>query len=271
MNVKTQGLQVTLKWLKFSRFYASTTKPSPLPNLQLPPKYTLASLRAFPSLEPLTYIPVSTEVLGLPLRRDVLWQAIVFENDNKRVGSSNPPGRSTNGYSRHKLRPQKGSGKARLGDANSPMLHKGGRALARTAPHDYTTKLPRKLYSLAFNTALSYQYEKGNLYVIGDASNVDPINLNDVNKLDIPVFPETTAKYRSSLFKKFLQEHKLNGKRLLFITTENRNDLLRYSDYYKQKVDVIQKEGVEVNDLLKASKIFIELEAFQYLAEQHAQ
>lgn len=240
-----------------------------LPNGVVPPAYTLATLRVFPSLEPISCIPVSTSVLGVPLRRDILWRAVVYENDNKRVGASNPPGRSENGYSRHKILPQKGSGNARVGDANSPTRHKGAVALARNAPNDYTTILPNKVYHLAYRTALSHQYRQGNLFVIGNTRSTKPNSETDSNILDITINnKKTKPNFSSVIFKKFLDEHKYDGKRLLFITSETRPGLLKYTDMYKNKVDVIDKEGVEVNDLLKASKIFVEEDALKYLAKK---
>lgn len=71
------------------------------------------------------------------------------------------------------------------------------------------------------------------------------------------------------IFRKFLEEFQLKGKRLLFITDKTREGLIKSSDPYKQKVDVIQKELVEVNDILRAQAVFIELEALEYLAMAH--
>lgn len=223
-------------------------------------------MRAFPSLEPLTFAPVPTSVLAAPLRRDILWRAVVYENDNKRVGSSNPPGRSENGYSRRKLLPQKGSGRARAGDANSPTRHNGARALARTAPNDYSTVLPSKVYSQAVINALSHQYRSGNLFIIGGANALSKTNELDLNELEL--IPSNTT--GDILFERFIKEHKLQGKKLLFIISEPREALLQNTDRFKDKVDVVQQELVDVNDLLKAKRIFIELAALEYLTVTHS-
>lgn len=217
----------------------------------------------------MNFAPVPTSVLAAPLRRDLLWRAVVYENDNKRVGSSNPPGRSENGYSRRKLLPQKGSGKARAGDANSPTRHNGARALARSAPNDYTTELPKKVYSSAFNTALSYQYRKGNLFVIGGDNSLAEISSLDVNELD--VLPTSLEADDGDLvFEKFIKEFKLEKKKLLFITSDLRPGLFKYTEQFKNEVSIVQQEFVDVNDLLKAHRIFIELEALEYLAVTHS-
>lgn len=245
---------------------------SSLPNVQKPPRYTLVSLKLFPSLEPISCIPVSTSILGVPLRRDILWRAVVYENDNKRVGASNPPGRSDNGYSRRKLRPQKGTGHARVGDANSPTRHKGGRALARNAPNDYSTELPKKIYSLAINMALSYQYKKGNLNVIGSDNYIaeQSTDNNDLNILDIIKQEDKSFKYHTYIIKKFITQNGFQDKRLLFVTHDVRNNLLKFTEPYQDKIDIINWEGVEVNDILKASRVFIELGALKCLAIEQA-
>lgn len=211
-----------------------------------------------------------TSVLAAPLRRDILWRAVVYENDNKRVGSSNPPGRSENGYSRRKLLPQKGSGRARAGDANSPTRHNGARALARSAPNDYTTILPSKIYSAAIMNALSHQYRNGNLFVIGGADALSKTNDLDLNELDI-VPANLDTENGDIVFERFMEEYKLINKNLLFITSEPREGLLQYTEKFKEEVDILQQELVDVNDLLKAKKIFIELEALEYLTVTHSE
>lgn len=75
-----------------------------------------------------------------------------------------------------KLRPQKGTGRARLGDRGSPMLRGGGVAHG-PHPRDFSTGLPKKIYDLAWRTALSYRYRKGELVIIGemeDLENAEP-------------------------------------------------------------------------------------------------
>ncbi|AMD21620.1 HFL236Cp [Eremothecium sinecaudum] len=243
---------------------SSSKAPAILPNKGTPPRYTLASLRSFPSLEPHTLIPVPTSVFNAPLRRDILWRAVVYENDNKRVGSSNPPTRSTNGYSRRKLAPQKGTGRARVGDGNSPTRHNGAIAHGGRAPNNFKTDLPKKIYHQAFNVALSYQYRKNHIFVIGNRECLTTKNELDLDVLDIPAAKDMED--NTPLFEKFLTEYDLLKKKLLFITNEPREGLFASTERFEDKVNIVQKEFVDVNDILKADRIFIELEALEYLA-----
>lgn len=239
--------------------------PNAAPEL---PKYTLVTLRSFPSLEPHAAIAAPAALLAQPIRRDLLWRAVVFENDRRRVGASNPPGRSTNGYSRKKLLPQKGSGRARVGDANSPTRHNGARALARNAPNKYATELPNKIYATALANALSSQYRQGNLMIIGQHQEESTAALPDGEsyRLDLPQMEDDNGiKPHRLLFRKFLDVQGLDRKRLLFVTSGTNHALLDATVGYKERVDVVPAAAVEVNDILKARKIFMELEALKQL------
>ncbi|EGV65503.1 54S ribosomal protein yml6, mitochondrial [Yamadazyma tenuis] len=226
-------------------------------NIRQPPKYTLGSVRSFPSLEPHQFVPLPTQFLGLPTRRDLLWSAVVFEADRARVGSGNAMTKSDQLYSHKKLRPQKGSGRARVGDANSPHRDNLIKAHAITAPHDWSTKLPVKIYNKAMATALSEQYQLGRVYIVGETDkSLD--NDNEKSILDFNYeYPET--------MKQFIRDHHLNKMNLLFITDGQRDNLLKATELSTGKADVLVKDAVEVRDVLKANRIYIELPALQWL------
>ncbi|KAH3673058.1 hypothetical protein WICMUC_003891 [Wickerhamomyces mucosus] len=215
-------------------------------NSQEPPKFVLTTLRSFPSLKPQTFQPIPTSLLNQPLRRDILWKAVVFDADNRRVGASNPKGRSEMGYSRKKLLPQKGSGKARSGDRGSPIRHDGGVALARTAPNDFTSDLPKKVYDLAIKIGLSDKYRTGNLFIIND-------------ELDFVTGDHIATEI-------FLKKFQLKNQKLLFITNEYSENLVNSTDKFKNKIDIITKEGLEIKDLLNAHKVFIDLKSLQWIS-----
>ncbi|KAK6201707.1 ribosomal protein L4 domain-containing protein [Scheffersomyces amazonensis] len=241
----------------------TTVSKTPSFNIASPPKYTLASLRSFPSLEPHTFIPLPNDFLNAPSRRDFLWSAVVFEADRARVGSGNAPTRSDKPFSNRKLRPQKGSGRARLGDANSPHMDNGLKAHGIKAPHDWSTELPSKLYSKAFQTAFSEQYKNGKLFIIGkDQTKETAINENDTDILEFEYdYPSATEQ--------FVEAHELEKLNLLFITNDQRTNLLNSTEAIGKKASVIIKEEVEVRDILRANRIYIELPALQWFIGRH--
>ncbi|KAL6950035.1 hypothetical protein ACO0QE_000705 [Hanseniaspora vineae] len=249
------------------------TKLNKLPNAAVPPSYTLATTRSFPSLEPLSFVPVPSSFLAAPLRRDILWKAVVFENDNKRTGNI-VIGRSDNGYSRRKLHKQKGTGKARVGDANSPIRMGGGRAFGRREPNNPHTDLPYKVYQQAFNVALSHQYKEGKLMVIGNTEilgNGQGVHECDTVEMDIVPNQNLSTNLHEEgelIFENFLRKHNLkNVKHILFITDEFPESLHSLIDEkYGKKITIMSKEFVGINDILKANRVFVELPALEYLA-----
>lgn len=248
-----------------------TSTTTPLHTAQ-PPKYTLAQLRTFPNLQPTTFIPLPTSFFNThsPIRRDLLWSAAVFEADRARVGSNYVTLKADSPYSNRKLRPQKGSGRARLGDANSPHMDNEIKAHAIKGPHDWSTDLPSKMYAKAVQTALTTQYKLGNLFVIE-------------NECD---FGQASVEVTQS----FVSSHKLNQLNILFITEENRDRLTsslnrfflnekelkkmnrreRAKAVAKVKGKVIKKDDVEVRDILKANRVFVELPALQWLIGKYS-
>ncbi|ANB13127.1 mitochondrial 54S ribosomal protein YmL6 [Sugiyamaella lignohabitans] len=213
-----------------------------------PANYVLATYRAFPSLEPIRFQPVSKDLLGLPVRRDILWQAAVYERDAARVGSREILGRGDMGYSKKKLLPQKGSGKARQGDRGSPIRHDGGRAFGRAPGHDYSTELPKQVYAKAIRTALSYQYQQGHLLIVDDVA-------------DFVTGHENAGKL-------FMSEHGLVGKSVTFIVDNFRNNL-NDATVKQRRVEIVSKEGVTVQDILKPQRLIIESRALMYLAQEY--
>ncbi|ODV82115.1 ribosomal protein L4 [Suhomyces tanzawaensis NRRL Y-17324] len=224
-----------------------------------PPKYTLASLRTFPSLEPQSFVPLPATFLDAPLRRDFLWSAVVYEADKARVGSGNVPTKGDKPFSNRKLHPQKGTGRARVGDANSPIRDNGIKAHGIKAGHDWSTELPSKIYSRGFQTALSEQYRNGKLFIIGG----DKVPEYDQSILDFKYSNGETTR-------QFVDAHDLDRLSLLFITDAQRDNLLESTEVIGKKADVLVKEAVEVRDILKANRVYIELPALQWLISKYS-
>jgi large subunit ribosomal protein L4 len=100
-----------------------------------------------------------------PIRRDILHLCVVHHLDSLRQGSANTKTRGEVRGSGIKIRRQKGSGKARLGDGQSPMLVGGGVAFG-PKPRDFSTKLPRKVIEMGMRVALSSKLKEQRLGVM---------------------------------------------------------------------------------------------------------
>ncbi len=75
--------------------------------------------------------------------------------------------------STRKLRRQKGTGFARVGDIKSPLLRGGGKSFG-PKPRDYSFKVNKKVKRLARKSALSYKVLSENLIVLEDFSFDEP-------------------------------------------------------------------------------------------------
>ena len=84
---------------------------------------------------------------------------------NQRQGTHKSKDRSEISGSTRKLIRQKGSGGARRGDINSPVLRGGGRVFG-PQPRDYRTKLNKKMKRLARRIALTNKANAGKLFIV---------------------------------------------------------------------------------------------------------
>lgn len=234
-------------------------------------KTTHITTHTFPTLEPLSLLPYPSTHLLLPLRKDLLHRAVVHEGDAHRQGSANTKHRSEVHGSGRKIRPQKGTGSARLGDKKSPMLKGGGVAFG-PKPRDFGTGLQKRVYDLAWRTALSYRYARGELLVL-DAT---------------PKVPdEITEGSRERWMRDLLLHNRFGAPdgRTLFLTeqrVESLWDALRgrktYGLHRKKIKDTIGEsrharaltvEEVDVKDLLELGRVVVERAALDEMLKGH--
>ncbi|ORY27173.1 ribosomal protein L4/L1 family-domain-containing protein [Naematelia encephala] len=110
-------------------------------------------------------VELPRDIFAQPLRKDILHRCVVWYQAGLRYGTKKTKGRSEVAYSGRKLRPQKGSGKARLADRSNPML-KGGAHAHPIQPRDWSQLLPRKVRALGMRIALSSKLDMGMLRVV---------------------------------------------------------------------------------------------------------
>jgi len=86
---------------------------------------------------------------------------------NQRQGTHKSKERSEVSGSTRKLHKQKGTGGARIGDINSPVLVGGGRVFGPKL-RDYRFKLNKKVKALARKSALTYKAQENAIVVVED-------------------------------------------------------------------------------------------------------
>ena len=97
----------------------------------------------------------------------VIHRAVVAELDARRRYTASTKGRSEIRGSGAKLYRQKGTGRARAGDAKSPVRYGGGTwGGPKAKPARYGKRINRKEANAAFDGALSAKAQDGELYVL---------------------------------------------------------------------------------------------------------
>ncbi|KAG8680907.1 54S ribosomal protein, mitochondrial [Ceratobasidium sp. 395] len=107
-------------------------------------------------------IPLSHYVFGHNMRRDILHACVIHHLDGLRQGTASTKTRAEVSGSGRKIRRQKGTGRARLGDIRSPSIRGGGTAFG-PKPRDFATLLPRKVREMGMRIALSAKLKNGQL------------------------------------------------------------------------------------------------------------
>ncbi|KAI0011205.1 ribosomal protein L4 [Xylariaceae sp. FL0662B] len=224
----------------------------------------------FPSYEPKRLESWSVKHLHLPLRRDILHLAVVYEGDNTRQGTASSKTRWEVAGSHRKMRPQKGTGRARQGSRQSPLIRGGGKAFG-PKPRDFGTKLPRKVYDLAWRTALSYRYRRGDLIVCEDGMELPlPAEFKDlVHQHKLPDALQLSFKARWA--EQILEANEWGRKfgRSTFITTSRRNNLFTALDLLPNHGRAQDLDDVDVKDLLETGRLVVERAALREMIERH--
>ena len=213
------------------------------------------TLHDFPSFEPTSFVSYPSTHLLMPLRKDILHRAVIYEGDMTRQGTASTKWRSEVHGSNRKIRPQKGSGSARLGNKKSPMLEGGGVAFG-PKPRDFSTELPRKVYDQAWRTALSYRYRKGELILVD-------------GELEIDVAEGSLERYMKDLLA--WQNMGRAGGRTLFVTAERRHNLFDAleGENMGRHARALEADYVDVKDMLELGRVVMERDALEMLLLEH--
>lgn len=235
-----------------------------------PLRFVPVTIHAFPTLEPRSLESWSTKHLYLPLRRDILHLAVVFEGDATRQGTASSKTRWEIHGSHKKVHRQKGSGRARAGMKQAPNRKGGGKTFG-PKPRDFSTKLNRKVYDLAWRTALSYRYRKGELVVCEDGMDLPLpdgfLAASRANKLN----RELKHSFMAKCMRQVLGGLEWGKERTTFITGDRRSRLYTSLEYGNMDsyARALELDDVDVKDLLETGRMVVERSALKELIKQH--
>ena len=114
-------------------------------------------------------VTLDDSVFGIEANEQAIYLDVKQYMANKRQGTHKSKERSEISGSTRKLKRQKGTGGARSGDINSPIMIGGGRVFG-PKPRDYSFKLNKKVKRLARKSALSLKAQENAIIVVEDFS-----------------------------------------------------------------------------------------------------
>ena len=181
-------------------------------------------------------LDLSKDIFGIEPNDHAIYLDVKQHLANKRKGTHSAKERGDIVGSRRKLRKQKGSGAARVGDIKNPLFRGGGRVFG-PRPRSYDFKVNKKVKRLARKSALTYKLNEKNIIILEDFN-----------------FDNTSTKSYTSALNNF---DLLNNKTLLVLDKPNNNILLSSRNLAKAKV-VLASE-LNTYDIMNANKmLFVE-------------
>ena len=189
-------------------------------------------------------VQLNDDIYGIEPNEHVMYLAVRQYLADQRQGTHKSKERSEIAGSTRKLFRQKGTGGARRGDINSPLLRGGARVFG-PKPRDYRFKLNKKVKVLARKSALSSKITDGAIRMVED-------------------FTFDTIKTKQMM--QVLDTFKVNGNRNLFVFAEpNRNIVLSARNI--QRTEIALARNLNTYDILKAKNIFLTESALQPIVD----
>lgn len=192
--------------------------------------------------EKTSQVELNDEVFNTPVKVHVLHQVVVSQLLSRRSGSASTKSRSEVKSSGAKLWRQKGTGRARVGQASSPIRRGGGVAFG-PVPRKYVHNVPRKVRRSALRMALTDKLQTDRLIVISD--------------FDLP-------EIKTRNFVQVMENFNVNR---ALIVTNDKNENLEKSSRNVPWVKVMRHQGLNVYDVLRHEHLFLDQSAISSIEE----
>jgi len=127
-------------------------------------------------------IELSQAIFALPFNEAVVHQAMTRQLASRRQGTASTKTRGEVIGSTRKLYSQKHTGRARRGDAKSPLL-RGGGVVFGPKPRTYRQSMPKKMRRLALKCLLSAKVREGNIKLVQELDFKGPKTKDMINVL----------------------------------------------------------------------------------------
>jgi large subunit ribosomal protein L4 len=189
----------------------------------------------------------SDTLFGHSYNEALVHQVVTAYQANARQGTRAQKGRSDVNKSHRKPWQQKGSGRARAGQANSPLWRGGGKIFPSSPDENFTQKVNRKMYRAGIASILSQLVRDGRLSVI------------DALTIDAP---------KTKLFAQKIKGYGLGG--TVLVVTDKLDENLFLSSRNLPHVLVLETREVDPVSLVRFNHVLLTKGAVTQFEELHA-
>ncbi len=179
-------------------------------------------------------VKLNEDIFGIAPNDHAIYLDVKHHLASRRQGTHSTKERGEIKGSTRKLRRQKGTGAARVGDIKSPILRGGGVTFG-PKPRDYRFKINKKVKSLARKSALSYKMKDDKLMVLEDFSMEEP---------------------RTKKYLEILQKLDLDGKKSLLVLPDY-NRIIQLSSRNIPKAFVAKASQLNTYMILNADRLLL--------------
>ncbi|MCD4698557.1 MAG: 50S ribosomal protein L4 [Bacteroidales bacterium] len=179
-------------------------------------------------------LKLDNKVFGIEPNDHAIYLDVKQYMANQRQGTHKAKERNEITGSTRKVKRQKGTGTARVGDIKNPIFRGGGRTFG-PKPRDYYFKLNKKLKRLARISALSYKAKENSIIVLEDFSFESP---------------------RTKSFIEMLSNLELQDKKVLLVLHQSDNNIF-LSSRNLQKAKIVSANSINTYDILNANNILL--------------
>ena len=179
-------------------------------------------------------VAASDALFGRDYNEALIHQVVTAYQANARQGTRAQKGRSDVNKSHRKPWAQKGTGRARAGQANSPLWRGGGKIFPSSPDENFSQKVNRKMYRAGIASILSQLVREDRLSVI------------DALALDAP---------KTKLFAQKIKGYGLAG--TVLVVTEKLDDNLFLSSRNLPNVLVLETREVDPVSLVRFNHVLL--------------
>lgn len=189
-------------------------------------------------------IDLPDSIFGIEPNEHTVYLAVKQYLAHQRQGTHKSKERSEMSGSTRKLFKQKGTGGARRGDINSPLLNGGARVFG-PKPHDYVVRLNKKVKILARKSALSFKAKEGSIFIVEDFT------------LEVP---------KTKVFVNLMKGLGVKDEKAILVTAQN-DQILVKSSRNLPNIRLAVAEDLNTYQIINAGKLVISEKSIEKIKE----